>query len=68
MWLKPYGEEICYNRQLKQTAKNSVAIEIDAYSLPFTLVNGLLQLDFIGVLTPSSQSKNDSCFICSINL
>jgi len=44
MWQKPCQLEIFLNRQLKQTAKNSVKIEIDAYSLPFTLVNGLLQL------------------------
>ena len=44
MWLKPFRAEICFNRQLKQTAKNSDSIKFFAYSLPFTLVNGLVQL------------------------
>jgi hypothetical protein len=44
MWLKPLFISFIFNRQLKQTAKNSVTFKIDAYSLPFTLVNGLLQL------------------------
>ncbi len=32
--------KIDFNRQLKQTARNSVTIKNDGYSLQFTLVNG----------------------------
>jgi len=42
MWLKPYYSAIKFNRQLKQTAKKNNTIELDAYLLPFTLVNGLM--------------------------
>ena len=41
MWLKPFQSDFIFNRQLKQTAKNSVTMQIYTYSLPFTLVNGL---------------------------
>ena len=41
MWLKPYRPVIYFNRQLKQRAKKSITTELDAYLLPFTLVNGL---------------------------
>lgn len=52
MRLKPYRAVICCNRPLKQTAKKSDTIEFDAYSLPFTLVNGSIQLYVNGGFNP----------------
>ena len=52
MWLKPYRPVIYFNRQLKQRAKKSITTELDAYLLPFTLVNGLIQSPVNGGFNP----------------
>ena len=39
----------------KVNGKKSITIELEAYLLPFTLVNGLMELPMNGVLTPSLQ-------------
>jgi hypothetical protein len=52
MWLKPYSTEAYRIRQLKQTAKKSITIELNAYFLPFTLVNGMMQFPVNGGFNP----------------
>lgn len=44
MWLKPFKTKLYFNRQLKQTANISKITRYLGYSLPFTSVNGLMQL------------------------
>ena len=65
MWLKPNRAEIYFNRQLKQTAKDSIKVKIDAYSLPLTLVNGLMQLTLHRGFNPIS-TIFPKCLIQSI--